>query len=448
MSDEYKVRKLRDLDPPAATPTTLRANSLMRWSPLRAVLEQQDHVPATSRRKVAEYGLNGSNTWHVPDDTTGDPNNAGGAQLYPDDMWRLVERQVFTLTPGCMLEGHVLYVGAGTVQKDTGGGFFIHDGAWGEVRVGLTLTSADGLSTTGPHYFSLLMPGSGKGDYGGGENEGGGEDWITLQEKLIKSIQPDDFATDATVSSVYSEGAVAEVTIELSGAPRIAHMAVYEMPLVHVQAHDASDEQSVHALPAGLAPLTSRPVEKGVDGVYAEPRFGTTRMMNVAATQAEHLGPIILGISCWEEDAGLFDQAEGDPFTTTSTTFDDLYDSTNSTWTADNPGHIVAASHAQLHRLCDENMILRGEAAVIPVTVRVDAQASVTAGVVRVQSSPYEWVDVAIPVAARSDYTAVGYLYSQVHADHAAANVQVFFKAGAAGTTDVYYVSVEFGHGR
>jgi hypothetical protein len=24
----------------------------------------------------------------------------------------------------------------------------------------------------------------------------------------------------------------------------------------------------------------------------------------------------------------------------------------------------------------------------------------------------------------------------------------VFFKAGAAGTTDVYYVSVEFGHGR
>ncbi len=445
---QYKGRKLSDLDAPEATPTPLRANSLMRWSPFRAVLEQQDHVPATSRRKVAEYGLNGSNTWHVPDDSVGDPNNAGGAQLFPDDTWRLVERQVFTLTPGCMLRANVLHVGAGTVQKDIGGGFFIHDGAWGEIRVGLTLTSSDGLSTSGPHYFSLLMAGSGNGDWGGGESEGDGEDWATLQRKKIESIQPPTFASDPAVASLYSEGAVAEVTIELSGAPRVAHAAVFETPVVHVQEHDATDVVSVHAMPGGLAPLTARPVEKGVDGAFDEPRFGTTRMVNVAATQSEHLGPIVLGISCWQESAGLWDQTEGDPFTTSSTTFADIYDSTNLTWTADNPGHIVAASHAQLHRLCEENLISRGEFAAIPVRVRVDAQAGVTAGTLRVQSSPYEWVDVTVSAGARADFTAVGYLYSQVYPDQASANVQVFFRSGAAGTLDVYYISVEFGHGR
>lgn len=449
---EYKTRKLRDLNAPSVVTTPLRANSQMRWSPMRAALEQQDHVPATSRRTLMDYGLNGSDTWHVPDDTAGDPGLPGpvGAQIYPDGItWRTVGGGTFTLTPGCMLEALVLFVGAGSVQKSIGPNWY-SDGAWGKVRIGCTWTSANGLSTTGPHYFELAMAGSGMGDYGGGENPTAGGDWLTLDRELIKDIRPPAFHSDPSVGSLYSEGASVAITVELLGAPRIVHMPIYERPLLHTQRDDGPDEVSVIAMPDGLAPLVSRPVEKPPDGTSEEHRWGTTRMMHVAATQGEHLGPIVLNLNCWDEASQEWDQTEGTPFNVTSTSFQDIYDSTNGTWDENNPGFIVAASHAKLHRLCEPNLIGRGEFAVIPVRVRVDADADNTTGTVRVQSSPYEWVDVTISNAARNEYTAVGYLFSQVHADHSAANVQIFARTsgGIGASLNIYGVTVEFGHGR
>jgi hypothetical protein len=448
---QYKTRKLRDLEAPSVAVTGLRANSQMRWSPMRAALEAQDRVLATSRRIVAEYGLNGSDTWHVPDDTAGDPGDDAlpvATQIYPDSSWRTVNSQIFTLTPGCMLEARVLFVGAGTVQKQLAisSPNWVSDGAWGIVRVGATFTSADGLSSSGPHYFELSMPGSGYGTYGGGENPAGGGDWLTLEQDLIKDIRPPTFHSDPSVGALYSEGCVVELTIELSGSPRIVHMPVYERPLLHTHEHDTTDPQSAHALQPGLAPTVSRPVEKPPDdGLEEEHRGGTTRMMEVAARQAERLGPIVLGLTCWDEDEQEWDQSEGTPFTITATSFVDIYDSTNTTYDDQNPGFIVAGSHAQLHRLCEDNLISRGEFAVIPVRVRIDAAMTGGTGTVRIQSSPYEWVDVTIGSGARSVTTAVGHLYSQVHADHAAANVQVFARV-TAGTLTIYYASVEFGH--
>lgn len=446
MDTQYKTRKLRDLEPPSPAIGGLVANTVMKWAPFRAALAAQDAIPATSRRVVAEYGLNGSDEWHVPDDTAGDPNNAGGAQLYPGSDWRVVERQTFRLTPGSMLEAHAMFVGAGTVQKDSGGGFWIHDGAWGKLRVGATWTSADGLSTTGPHYFGFAMAGSGLGTFGGGENTDGAADFMSMQEREIEDIRPPTFASDPAVAALYSEDAEVTVTIELSGAPRVIHSNVYERPLAHVTEHDDAGDVSVHALPSGLAPQTPRPMEKPADGAtYEEHRGGTTRMMQVAARQGERLGPRLFGFYAWDEDeAAIWEQTDATPIAITSATFVDIFDTSITTYSADNPGMIIGAAHAQLHRLCDPNMVMRGLAAVVPALVRFDASMSGGTGTIRVQSGLYEWIDVTIGSGARALHEAVGYLESQVHADHAWANVQIFARV-TAGTLSIYGGSGDFG---
>lgn len=439
---QYKTKTLKGLQPPSPVNGGLAPNTVMRFAPFRAALAAQDAVPATSRRKLAEYGLNGSDAWHVPPGTD-DPT--GASQLYPDgSTWRTVESQLAHLTPGCMLEAHVMYVPAGLTAK-VGGPAYHSGGAWGELRIGVTWTSEDGLSTTGPHYFGLSMEGSKIGDYTGGENTDAGADWMDLRERLLENIRPPDFASDPAVAVAYSEWADVEITIELLGSPRIVHMIVYEVPLAHVTEHDNAGDVSVHAIPAGANPFTPRPMEKAHDGAtYEEHRFGTTRMLQVAARQASRLGPRLLGLSAWDEDeVDIWQQTEATPFSITQVAFRDIYDSTNTTYDADNPGFIIAGSHAQLHRLCDPNLIMRAEAAVVPVRVRVDAAMTGGTGTVRVQSGAYEWVDVSV-TGARAIYQAIGYLESQVHADHAWALAQIFARV-TAGTLTIFNISVDFG---
>lgn len=441
---QYKSRKLRDLAAPSVAIGGLAPNTLMRWSPTRAVMEQQDHVVATSRRVLAEVSMSGSIDWSVPDGSA-DPGlpTPVGAQVYPTADWRTVGTFDGRLTPGCQLEAHVLFCPAGHVQKAIGPNW-ISDGCWGEIR--FAVTWSNGASSSGPHYFSTLMPGSALGTYGGGENTAAGADWQTADERLIENIEPPDFALDPAVAELYSEDAEVSIVIQVRGAPRIVHASCYEMPHAYVKLHSANRDISVHAMPDGLAPLVARPVEDPPDGAtYQENRFGTVHVTEIAMRQAERLGPRIWHWSSYDEDqTSNWLDAEHDPVIVTATSFVDLFDTSVTGYDPSNAGFVVAGAHAQRHRLCDPNIIARQRYASVPVRVRVDAQMGAGTATVRVQTGRSSWVEVGFGFGARSVHEATGYLESQVHADHAWAQGQVLCRV-TAGTLSIWNISIDYG---
>lgn len=429
----------------------LAPNTPCRWSPFGALHRAQDTVLAGARRVLVDWSLSGAEAFAQPDGSA-DPGDlvAPVAQAYPDSTtWRRIGTYRINVSPGCGLAARVFYVPSGLTQKPvTPVGFGDHasDGVWAAVRVGHRWYESPSGSSTTLAYKSTNLPGSDLGDYGGGEPAQGGGWWPLVDYEDIKGIYPAQYLHDPDVAVEYSEHASVELRLEVKGGARLLQIVVYEVPLSHVQAHDNTGLKSAHAAPSSLAPFTPMPMLKGSDGAtYNENRHGITQTMQVAERQSERLGPHLFSISSWREsDASIWDQAEQNPFTTSSASFVDLTGSGLTSYDEENRGWIVAGSNAKLHRLCDPGLVMRGGvAAVVPVRIRVDASQSAGTGTLRVQSSDYEWVDVSI-TGARAWYTMVGYLASQTYGDQHVANVQVFFRC-TAGTLSVYNVTACFG---
>lgn len=439
---QYKMKLLRGLELAYPAIGGLAANTLMRWEPFAAAARAQDTIPASSRRVVADWSISGAIDWAQPNGSA-IPNPASG-HVYPYPVWRRAGTYHAMVTPGCELRARVFFLPSGLVQKDNVPVVDESDGAWAKVRIGTIWTN--GGTSTGPHYRECSLPGSTQGTYGGFEETAPGANWAEEDYRDIVDIRPPTFLSDPAIGSKYSEWSSVEIRIEFMGGARITQVVVYEVPLVHVQAHNASDT-SVHAMPGGGSPLTPMPQDDAADGVtYQENRFSTTQMRRVADRQSERLGPRILHWSSWDESTiSVLTDTENDPVTFTLNAFRDLLgDTTLSTYAQDNPGWIVAAAHAKLHRLCEPRLIMPGGvAAVVPVRVRVDASRSAGDGIVRVQSGPYEWVDVNI-TGGRGWYTMVGRLETQVTPDHSWANLQVFARV-ASGTLSVWNICVDFG---
>lgn len=453
MSDtQYKSKSLAGLDPAYPALGSLVANTLMRWSPWAAVMRAQDTIPATARRVLGEWHISGATTWQQGDgsDDPGTTEAPVPLQVYPEeDEWRTIATFRSHVTPGCELRARVLYCPAGLTQRTVtpvGGSEWASSGAWADFRV--RVTWANGVSSSGPHDWSLTMPGAVGGTYGGLEPQGAGAAWASLSEAELTQIRPPDFTTDPAIAATYSEWSDVLVALAVRGGSRIVHAVVYEYPLGHTTEHDDDGLTSVHAMPAGGVPLTPYPMLKAPDGAtYEEHRHGTRRVAQVAERQSERLGPRILQWTSWTEDeADLYQQAEQSPISVTSATFVELGSADDvtpiSAYSVDGPGWIVAGAHAKLARLCEPNLISRGGFGVVPVRVRVDAGNSGT-GVLRVQSGLYEWIDVSL-TGGRGTYTATGHLQSQAHGDHDAPPVMIFVRA-SAGTVDIYNVSVDFG---
>lgn len=454
MSDtQYKGVDLLGKSPGLPAIGPLAANTACRWSPFGSLHRMQDRVLSGSRRVVAEWSLGGADAFAQPDGTV-DPFSDSATNDYPDaDVWRRLGSYRASVSPGCELRARVLYVPAGLTQKftvDTNADLiadaYTSDGAWAALRIGHAWAQSPTGASTAIAYKSITMEGSTIGDFGGGEPAQGGGWWNLVRRKDIVDIRPANFLTTPATAEDYSEWAQVELRLEVRGGARVLHVVVYEHPISHVQAHDNTGLKSAHAAPEGNATMTLVPMTKAVDGpTYDENRHGLTQTMQVAERQSERLGPRILHVTSWREsDAAIWDQAEQNPFTTASASLVDILGSGLTTWDAENRGWIVAGSNAKLHRLCDPNLILRGEAAVVPVRVWVDASRTAGTGVVRVQSSAYEWADVDV-TGARDWYTMTGHLASQVYGDHHAANVQIFVRCSGGGTLSVYNVCVDFG---
>lgn len=440
---QYKSKTLIGLDPAYPAIGGLAPNTLARWSPLGGIERAQDTVPASSRRVVVDWSISGATDWAQPNGSV-DPGT--GAQNYPDaTLWRRVGTYRATVTPGCELRARVLYCPAGLAQKNIVPFGWISAGAWAKLRIGTVWTV--GASTTGPHYREMTMAGSTDGTWGGLEAGGvGGRNWSDLRIKDIVDIRPPTFTSDASVASTYSEWSSVEIRIDVRGGARVLQVVIYEWPLAHVQLHNNASLKSVHATPASLAPQTPLPMVKPPNGAtYQENRFGTTQVQQVTERQSERIGPRVASLASWREsDASIYLASEGNPWTTSSSSFVDV-NGGSATYNRSDPGWLVAGGHAKLHRLCEPRLIMRaGVAAVVPVRVRVDASQALGTGTVRVQSGDYEWVDVPI-TGARAWYSVTGYLESQVYGDHAWAVLRVFLRSTGIATLSVYGVDVDFG---
>jgi hypothetical protein len=352
------------------------------------------------------------------------------------------------VTPGCELRAFAIYCPAGLVQKEVtpvGGDDEASDGAWAEVRVGVTWTN--GASSSGPLYRSASMEGSASGDYNGLEAQGAGQNWSLTRAVEIGRFSPAGFTSTPATAATYSEWSDVEITLEIRGGARLQQVVVYEYPLSHVTEHDDDGLTSVHAMPPSLSPQTPGPMTRAPAGpTYEEHRFGSRRMMQVAERQSERLGPRILHWNAWDEsEADLWQQSEATPIAITQTAFRHLLDSTITTYGAQTMGWDVAGAYAKLRRLCGEVLVGRNEIAAVPVRVRVDASRAVGNGILRVQCGLYDWVDVTV-TGGRAIYEATGYIESQIYADDPSMPLVMFGRVLAGGSTlSVYGVDIDYG---
>jgi hypothetical protein len=285
--------------------------------------------------------------------------------------------------------------------------------------------------------------------------------WGQVRELELAEIWPPGVEDTLATAEAYSEGARATFSLQVRGGARVIDAVLVEHPLRHVAAHDSTDDVSCHgAVQSGavpLAPMTPVPQTDRRDGTWDDRRWGSEQLLRVAHQQAEVLGPRILSWSPWASDGASYEQLntlgedDVEPVSITSATFVDL-----ATGGADydpaRPGWLVHASHAQLHRYCDPVQVMAGGGrAVVPVRVIVRARCvpgdgAPGDGIVRVQSSTTEWIDVTFPDDdVLVTLEVVGWLETQVAADHATAVLQLLARRTEDATIRVYGVDIDWG---
>lgn len=465
-----KTVKLVGTDGPAAPSVEpLLALTPTKWAPLAAAMRAQDTLCGTANRVLARVGLAGQHEYPVDDSlatsSTDDihyPMNSGGIVDVWRTIWGPLPRRI---TPGCELRMHVLYLPSGMTQRfQSEEPHWIPDGAQGGVRA--LVTWDNGVEQTGPHTFEISLEGSGLTD--GAAPSGPGAEWPALKERQLEEIRPPSSATDPEVAEDYSEWGPgpyptaatkrheATIEIQIDGGARIVEVIIEEVPIAHVEDHDETDPQSVHAFQVGAGPpivaVTQVPQIEGADGAtYEEHRFGTRRLVETADWQAQRLGPAVADASSWVSEhpsPGVLQVPA--PWSVDGTTPTELVSGATA-YDEDGPAWIVAGAHALPRDLNEpEQILVEGSRAVIPVRVHVRARLSPSdadGGWVRLQSSDTEWIDVFIPGSEdAANYTAVGYLESQVLPDHARARLQVFaWGSDPEDTLEVWGFAVDFG---
>jgi hypothetical protein len=256
MPPDYKRVPISS-EPKTAPVGAVAPNSTLRLDPNRKVWKAQD-TQVCSHRVLAEYHLDGSNSWAVPAGTV-DPHLTV-SQIYPDrDTWRTVGVFHARQTPGTKLAAHCIYCPAGLTQTlYLGvGPEYVSSGAWAHLRVRCTWTN--GANTSGPTDFTLTMEGSLKGDWGGAENTAASSDWSSLKEQTIVDIMPAGFESDPAVGELYSEWTNVRIELQVRGGERIVHAIVHEVPSVHTQEWAEAGFQTVHGAPTGSLDKPRRP---------------------------------------------------------------------------------------------------------------------------------------------------------------------------------------------
>jgi hypothetical protein len=408
--------------------------------PFVRALQSQDTVLA-GRRQVLQVGTGGSLEWQA-----GDGPSGGLSQNQPDpEDWRTVGESVVTLSPGACLELRALALPSGGTQT-----FIPALGTWEAHGAAAAIRLIVSYSTpTGSQSVTIERPiptSSLAAD--GAETPDAGAGWGELQHIFVGSIRPKLNTLDKIADR--SEGTTVTVTLAYRGGARVIHASVCEVPDQHASSHDTGDTlgpSTAHDWPPELGIPHKIPQLKGVDGAtYDEPRFGTDRGMSVAERQTRRLGPVFWAWSSRAERLDEVTDTDPNPLEITSTSWVHWLDAAVTEWDPDAPGWDLCAAYCKTPNNLSTR--LYGNAAAIPVRVRVHARWTTNLGVkigtVRIQSTPRSWVELVIPEStAWKWHEAIAYLEANVTARDAFAIVQPFAKV-SAGTMQIRYSVGEF----
>lgn len=437
-------------------PASPSIGALRPWEPVewwhaRNVMVGQDTLVPYARRPVLTFGLDGSDDWPFPDSAT-----SGTAPDYAD--FRVVHTSTdCPLTPGSFLRLHVLYCPSGITSDNAISPTLLYP--LGTVRLTVTWTASD-ATTSGPHTYDLDLPAV---TDDGELPTTGGALWGYTYEAELTDIFPPGADTSKATAATYSEGCTASIAISIQGGARVIDGVLYEYPLRHVQKHDQTSAVSVHGAVVGNdAPeseIVGRPqTRKRNSSLHTERRWGSNQTLRTAAQQTQVLGPRILAWTPWLSDGASYAaenslmENDVEPVIISGTTNLTELISSATAYDATAPGWLVHASHAQLHKYSDpDNMLDGGGRAVVPVRVQVRARwTGTTQGLVRVQSSATEYVDVVFTNSGTKEtLECIGWLETQPAADTATAVLQAFGQNTHAGDDlEVYAVIVDWGWDR
>ena len=454
-----KLVELRDIEGAPATPSVATCHALTpaAWHPVRNAMAAQDTIPASARRILARAGLQGS--FEYPFDQS--LALIGISQVYPNPTtWRTIFGPLpRRTTPGTYLETHVLYLPSGNTQVG-GGSNWGPGGAQGAIRI--RAQWSNGATTSSNYTFSKVLEPSDLPDAGiaataGQISEAAGAEWPALREALIENIFPPGADEDPATSETYAEWSTVTLEIEIQGGARIVDVVVYERPLRHAQDHNDVTPKSAHACVVGagvpLSEVTPVPQTEARDGnFYEDHRFGSLQTLRVGSEQNARMGESGVAWGAFVSEHGAWSETAPVLSLSGATSPTPILESTTG-YDPDQAGWRVSASYARLYELCESELVmLNGGRAVIPVRVWVDAEWSNgggggTVGTLRLQSSDSEWVDVEFRSnGVRETLSSVGWLESQVVADHAHAVLQaLYFVDDAADQFEIYGWAFEFG---
>lgn len=432
----FKLVYTRDQVPGSPALASFRGGRPLHWAPWSKVLAAQDDVVGSAHRVVASVGcFAGEGDDHVP--VTSNVASMISRVTYA------VHTAHVRMTPGNYLEAMILALPSGVTKDPVA---VEAEGATGRVDIDVTFTNG-GESDAISRETQLVPSNLANGGFGG-------EAWPLLRKYRVPNIRPDGAGGDIEIMSDYAEWTEVEIDISFYGGARPVDCCLFERGWYHAQPASPSERKSCHAYVVGATPPelphTPGPQEARADGnTHSEGRFGTHQTLDVVQRQSERLGPRICSWSSFTPDTFSAATTSQQPHDFTGTTsFADLFDSSITSWDADNPGWLVEGAGAQLWRYCDGDLKLGSGRAVIPVRIKVRAEVDANSGTLRFQSSETEWIDIVVSATSPTVYTRFGFLECQAVGDQAdRGNMQVFAKLddSSGDTISVYDFSVDFG---
>jgi hypothetical protein len=444
MAKYFRQALTRNEDLPRAPAGPLLGRQMARRSPVVSAMRASDRVVPTSRRIVLQVGKSGATEWLVPN---GDPSS--GSQIYPlFDTPRIVARSQFRLTPGCMLSLRALVSLSGATQYNNLSGIgdpWLPAGAHGRIRVTSTW---DDSGTPVVRVQEVALPTSGEAFAAAPTNDGGA--FAAMRTVKIPLIAPENLNT-VVKQRRWCQPTIVTLEVAYVGGARVHHCTISETP--HIAAMEADDP----ALPSHV--LGSSPGGEGpfVDYAYqrlsettpdGDPRGGSWHLQDVANAQRE-LGPTLLHWTSYDEDDEAVAITECAPRIATSTSFAGLSNASLASYSAANEGWSTApGSYARTRDLNDpDGMPNNG---VIPVRLRAYCRGSDgstnSGGVIRLQTSANEWIDLTVSSGAASAWRSVlGHARVGCGPGDPAVGQLFFRRTGGAGGISVWAVVVEYG---
>ena len=440
----YRKQVLTDggADLPAPSIEALTGLKLFAREPVEAVMRAQDKVAWSGHRVVCDWGNGLQYAWRVPNT---DPDS--NSRTHPDrTTWYAVARTRCELTPGHFLECNIACLPSGETQRAATAGegapSYRADGPHGRVRITGVWYDLEGDSETTVHEIALPVSTL---QYGAESTDDGAlyRDIRTVGPVVMR---PPGVTLDKAELRRFSRGGTIDVTVEVQGSPRIVDGVVQELPDLYAIADEddaAIKTQHVFAEGAPDGAVAPKAYYREVNSA-TDPRGGARQVLATARAQAEMLGPMLFSWSGYDEHyAGATSTIVARTTSNDGSTFEDIMDSSRTSWSADAPGFGVSCG-GYARRWKDSNYwILRDRIAVVPVIVRVYGR-TITAGVgtVRVQSSPHDWVDVDIPVSGSNGWhTGYGWLQCGLNPSQHSNAMVLFNHAGASGSLSIESVT-------